>query len=703
MAATATSAGTGNWSADATWAITGIGDSSGGDGDLNTGVLDCTGDTPGFTVDALIGRRVQLAGGTWYTITDNDANTITIDSPPADGDPLAWLLGGSPLAGDAVVIATTHTVVFNVARAPATSGTFASLTNAGTGTITIAPTTLGYDVTIAATTFQAVAAPLITVSAAAHTGRKVTTIGNVIGGSSASAICFVSNATATTFLWDHTGSITGGGASVAYGFNNASTGGVAVTNGNIAGGSATGARGFSNASTGVVTLTNVNLIDTATNSAYVANGKAPVWVITDKANYIQMPTVNADGRGSWVMRFYLAPHEHEVLASTAGGFEDGANPPSYVTAGTYHAALAAEVLDTVSFGAASAETGTVHLPAVGEVISTASFGAASAQTGTYHVCAVGEVLDTVSFGALSAQTGTVHLPAVGEVISTASFGAGSALTGTYVVVAQDDAVYKGAGYYGVTGSLIDGHYVGPVRADVLDSASGGTAYSAAVDYHGTYHAPLAAEVLDTVSFGAASAETGTYHAPLAAEVISTATFGVGDLTPGEYDVSEVVDTNILVGASIGGVAGAEIGSAAQLVIDVAAVSAELHHITTDVVNLLDAANDGELDMSLYALIPGGGALADLAEYEDKTQRRYFRRGREGVYLRVYDVPLNVVSSLPKAGAFFPGDNSGPRITSDGVNIGPVVTKGSHTATRITISATTPAYTAATDEKFTHGL
>ena len=141
----------------------------------------------------------------------------------------------------------------------------------------------------------------------------------------------------------------------------------------------------------------------------------------------------------------------------------------------------------------------------------------------------------------------------------------------------------------------------------------------------------------------------------------------------------------------------------QLVIDVAAVSAELHHITTAVVNLLDAANDGELDMSLYALIPGGGALADLAEYEDKTQRRYFRRGREGVYLRVYDVPLNAVSSLPKAGAFFPGDNSGPRITSDGVTIGPVVTKGSHTATRITISATTPAYTAATDEKFTHGL
>lgn len=100
---------------------------------------------------------------------------------------------------------------------------------------------------------------------------------------------------------------------------------------------------------------------------------------------------------------------------------------------------------------------------------------------------------------------------------------------------------------------------------------------------------------------------------------------------------------------------------------------------------------------------GGGALADLGEYEDKTQRRYFRRGREGVYLRVYEVPLNATSTLPKAGAFFPGDTTGPRITSDGVTIGPVVTKGSHTATRITIMAAAPKYAADVDETFTHGI
>jgi hypothetical protein len=78
-------------------------------------------------------------------------------------------------------------------------------------------------------------------------------------------------------------------------------------------------------------------------------------------------------------------------------------------AGTYHVPTVAEVLDTVSFGALSAETGTVHLPSVGEVISTATFGPSSGLTGTYHVAAVGEVLLGVGFGAASAETGTLSV------------------------------------------------------------------------------------------------------------------------------------------------------------------------------------------------------------------------------------------------------------------------------------------------------
>ena len=69
--------------------------------------------------------------------------------------------------------------------------------------------------------------------------------------------------------------------------------------------------------------------------------------------------------------------------------------------------------------------------------------------------------------------------------------------------------------------------------------------------------------LDDVLTGAG----GNWHAADAAEVISTATFGVGGATPGTYDVADVAAENILDGKSIGGVAGTEIGAAAQKVTD----------------------------------------------------------------------------------------------------------------------------------------
>jgi hypothetical protein len=167
------------------------------------------------------------------------------------------------------------------------------------------------------------------------------------------------------------------------------------------------------------------------------------------------------------------------------------------------------------------------------------------------------------------------------------------------------------------------------------------------------------------------------------------------------------DTTITLPNAVEATAGTalvyEAGADAQHVLDAAFLETNKDEIIVADTDIL-----GEFGVTGTAVVGsgggGGGALADLAAYEDKTQRRYFRRGREGVYLRVYDVPLNALTTLPKAGAYFPGDTSGPRITSDGVSIGPVVTKGgSHTATRITIMAAAPKYTADEDQEFTHGL
>jgi roadblock/LC7 domain-containing protein len=86
-------------------------------------------------------------------------------------------------------------------------------------------------------------------------------------------------------------------------------------------------------------------------------------------------------------------------------------------------------------------------PDAGKVLEDVTeFGPTGAEyAGTYHPCAVAEVLDTVSFGAASAETGTYHAPDAGEVISTAVFGAASGTAGTFVVPAEAD-VKDGVNY-----------------------------------------------------------------------------------------------------------------------------------------------------------------------------------------------------------------------------------------------------------------
>jgi hypothetical protein len=85
--------------------------------------------------------------------------------------------------------------------------------------------------------------------------------------------------------------------------------------------------------------------------------------------------------------------------------------------------------------------------------------------GTYHVCQVAEVLDTVSFGAASAETGTYHAPDVGEVIDTAVYGPASGTAGTFAIPAEADV--KDGVTYGEDGTEFEGTYAGGGGAPVF--------------------------------------------------------------------------------------------------------------------------------------------------------------------------------------------------------------------------------------------
>lgn len=110
--------------------------------------------------------------------------------------------------------------------------------------------------------------------------------------------------------------------------------------------------------------------------------------------------------------------------------------------GTYHVTEVAEVLDSVSFGALSAETGTYHAPDAGEVTDNAVFGPASGTSGTYHRPETSEVVSTAVFGIASGEAGTQVIPAVGDVEAGVNVGVG---VGTFTVPAEAD-VKTGTGY-----------------------------------------------------------------------------------------------------------------------------------------------------------------------------------------------------------------------------------------------------------------
>ena len=82
-----------------------------------------------------------------------------------------------------------------------------------------------------------------------------------------------------------------------------------------------------------------------------------------------------------------------------------------------------------------------------------------------------------------------------------------------------------------TVNRVAGTYHAPDAAEVIDTAVFGPASAVS----GTVHQPGAAEVIDTAVFGPASAVTGTVHQPDAAEVLNTATFGPGSAITGTFN------------------------------------------------------------------------------------------------------------------------------------------------------------------------
>ena len=120
----------------------------------------------------------------------------------------------------------------------------------------------------------------------------------------------------------------------------------------------------------------------------------------------------------------------------------------------------------------------------------------------------------------------------------------------------------------------------PAAANLLDSA---TCDSGAVV--GTYHAPGAAEVIDTAVFGPSSGTSGTVHQPEAGEVVNTAVFGPASAISGTYPTTAA-------------------SKAAQLADDVAAVQAKAAFISIEAPTILTVP--GELDVS--NLTPKAGVV-----------------------------------------------------------------------------------------------
>jgi len=157
----------------------------------------------------------------------------------------------------------------------------------------------------------------------------------------------------------------------------------------------------------------------------------------------------------------------------------------YGVPGTYHAPLAAELIDTAVFGPSSATPGTVHQPEAAEVISTAVFGPASAVTGTFNEATrntdpgVGNVIKDVAYKMANvAKTGTFDEaarntdPGVANVVKDVAYKiANAAKVGTFDEAARNTDPGIATVLYGTAYKICNVDKTGTNTA--LASAGGG--------------------------------------------------------------------------------------------------------------------------------------------------------------------------------------------------------------------------------------
>jgi len=185
----------------------------------------------------------------------------------------------------------------------------------------------------------------------------------------------------------------------------------------------------------------------------------------------------------------------------------------------------------------------------------------------------------------------IGVPAAGEVKQDVQFGMNNALLGTR----KDCPVGKAVTSSGNYGSDSDpgGWLVGTIASSIVNSAGVVTAGAGILDANGARTA--APGILD--SAGARTAAPGILNSTGARTAYGVLTAAGVRYAEGVLEGSGTIYWTI---ADTGSTPYGN-GEDAQWDADVAAVNAELGNMTTAVVNLLDAANDGTLNMSLYTL------------------------------------------------------------------------------------------------------
>jgi len=165
--------------------------------------------------------------------------------------------------------------------------------------------------------------------------------------------------------------------------------------------------------------------------------------------------------------------------------------------------------------------------------------------------AAGDVQEGVTYGDGGTEIeGTFESPAEADVKKDVEYGNSAEFTGTYdpmssAVFPPEADVLDSANAYGPTGEDYEGRYHAPDAAEVISTAS----YGVDSESNGTYVIVAAANVLDTVTFGPNSATQGAYHAPEASEVVDTAVFGPNSATQGT--VALPAPSNVCLGVFYG--------------------------------------------------------------------------------------------------------------------------------------------------------